>query len=332
MKESLIKINELENNHISKWIHLWGGAASEAILDPSSLFFYVPDIEGFIGYQIESNFAIVFGDPICAIENVPFLTNAFHSFCQEKKLKIIYLAVSERFAKWAIQSICRVLIQVGDEMTFDPYDCKPVEGSKGFRMRNRINHVTRLGLTFHEYFLDDLKIENAIQELGNTWQQARRGPQIYLGNLDFFDYRDDRRWFYVKDKEKILAMATLCRREARKGWLLKHFITLQKAPRGTSEFLMMSILETLHQENCHFLTYGTIPVDHLEEIQGLNQASIWMAKKAYKFLKWFFKLSNRKAYWQKFHPKIEKNYVLLNTPHIGVKEICALMKALKFQL
>lgn len=312
-----------------KLIHRWGSAISEIILDTACKFFSIPEVEGFIGYREVNQCAVVLGEPICVEKNKHKLASAFQKFCVENGLNCIYFIVSKPFAKWAAENICNVMIEIGEEMIFDPFT-DSLEGHKNVKLRNKISHAQNLGLSVKEYIPFNTEIEKSILEVGKEWVQARRGPQIYLGNLNFFAHRADRRWFYLQDQEqKILGMALLTRTEAHQGWLLKFLITVPNVPRGASELLMINILQTLQNEGCRYLTYGMVPADHLGELQGLNPFASWIAKRGFTAAKWLFHLDQRKTYWQKFHPKMEPAYLLFSNPGIGIKELRALISTMK---
>lgn len=329
MKDATFKIETRKENQFvkEKWIQKWGDYAAEALQDPSYNFFSVPNIDGIIGFKEDLGCAITFGDPICSKDNIPKLALAFHEYCKDKNLNVAYMLASEEFSRWAVNNICNVLIEVGEELVFDPhYD--PLAGPRN-KLRNKVNHAQHLGLTIEEYIPHDITIERELQEVGNKWLRSRRGPQIYMANIDFFQDRKNKRWFYVKDKKQILGVALLTKIEAHQGWFLKFLIVLPESPRGTSESLMIAILEALRKENCRFLTYGMIPAENLGEISGIGQCSSWIAKMAFKFAKWIFHLEKRKTYWAQFHPKIERSYILFEKPHIGIKEIRVILKSMK---
>lgn len=314
---------------IENMIHRWGGPISEAIFDSPCHFFHDQDIEGFIGYRLIADCAVIYGDPVCPFEDKGKLAESFQKFCNEKKINVIYISASEKFAKWAISHTSKVSIEVGEEIAFDPF-IDPKEGPKAARLRNRINHALSLGLSVHEYLEHDESIEKSIQNVGVAWLKGRRGPQIHLGEINFFANRNAKRWFYVKDKDQdFIGMALLSRLEAYQGWLLKFLIIVPEAPRGTSELLLTSILEVLHKEECHFMTYGMVPAEDLGEIKGLSKFSAWVCRVVFKMARWLFHLEQRKLYWEKFRPNTEKSYLLFSNPHIGFKEIKALMNALK---
>ncbi len=316
--------NELDT--MEKSLHKWGCSASEALLDAQAEIFKMPNIEGFIGYRLESSCAIVFGVPICPLENRIALAQAFQKYCEENHLNTIYIIAPKDFAEWAIKNVCKIMIEMGEELIFNPQNYNDINHGK---VRQKVTHVLHMGLKVHEYLPHDETVENSIQQVGYAWLKARKGPQISLGPLDFFKSRFDKRWFYVKQGDRIIGASLLSKLDAKQGWLLKYIITVPEAPRGTSELLMMSMLETLSKENCHYLTYGIVPAKYLREIVGLGHFSTWLARSLFSAIKWIFNLNNRKLYWEKFRPITEPSYVLFSNPSLNLHDIRALIKSLK---
>ena len=312
------------SNEAELFIH-YGSAASEAMFDYPCDFFRTPHCIGTIPYRVESKCAIIFGDPLCPPEEIIELTRAFHHYCHESHLSIIYIITSEKFAKVA-QEHCPILIEVCEELIFDP-QVNPI--FKSHRLKHRMEKAVKQGLTFHEYLPFNEEIEKSLLEIGVKWQQAKKGPRLYLGHLNFFEKPQGKRWFYVKDGEIITAMAMLSQLDAQHGWLLKFFFTLPDAFPETSEFLMTSLLSTLKNENCQFLTKGVVPVDSIHEIKGLGSFSSFLVKNIYKAISFIFKFDKHKQYWQRYHPHKEPAYLLFSNSRIGFKEIRALMKVLR---
>ncbi|KIA76937.1 phosphatidylglycerol lysyltransferase domain-containing protein [Parachlamydia acanthamoebae] len=289
-------------------------------------FFQVPACKGVIAYRIEYGCAVVFGEPICPPEETAKLAEAFHQHCQKSNLNVIYIIVSEKFAKWAKNSYCNILIEACSELIFDP-EIDPCKTSN--RLRHRVEKASKRGLMIHEYIPFDAKIEEALKQIGIAWQQAIRGPHIYLGHLNFFESYIGKRWFYAKEGDKITAMIMLSRVESSDGWLLKFLITSPEAPQATSEFLMTSVLDVLRKENCRFLSKGTAPANLLGEVSGLGYVSTHLLSGMYKVISKVFKFEKRKEYWLRYDPKIVPSYLLFHRPHIGFNEIRALMKVFK---
>lgn len=123
-------------------------------------------------------------------------------------------------------------------------------------------------------------------------------------------------------------MAMLSQLKAQKGWLLKFFFTLPDAFSDTSEFLMISLLTTLKDENCSFLTKGMVPMDSIGEVQGLGYYSKFI-RYIYQVIGYIFKFKKHKQYWERYHPQKTPSYLLFSNTKISFNEISALIKVFK---
>ena len=318
-----------ENKAVAEYVHLWGNSASLALLDPACEIFSCSDVEGVIGYRFELKSAIVFGDPVCALQNVKPLTQAFHAFCKEQRKSIVYISVSQAFIGKALDSGCRVAIGFGDEIILDPQvDLKAGIGRKASALRNKCNQSMRDGVTVHEYIDYDAEIECGIETVGVAWIQGRKGAQIYLWQINLFADRLHKRWFYARYKGHIIGVVMLNRLDCRNGWALNILMVEPQAPNTTSEFLMLSTLDILREEKCNYLTIGTTPATELGYIQGIGKCSTWFARNVYSLAKKVFNLGDRQRYWKKFHPRTEPLYLAFSNARISVSDIFAVMRAL----
>lgn len=200
-------VTTLERSRIVELVRLFGGSTTDAVLDPSTKIFQLPGIDGFIGYRLTKSCAIVFGNPVCALENQPLLTHAFHAFAKQNKKNIIYVAVSQAFARWAVQHVCHSLVEFGEELVFDPV-CDPREksGTHASLVRRKVKQAFREGVEVHEYLGDNTEIEKAIEQVGASWLESRKGAQIHISNVYLMDDKSGKRWFYAKKNNEIVGV------------------------------------------------------------------------------------------------------------------------------
>lgn len=328
-KTALIEVDKRQL--IEDGILKWGNAVSERVLDPEYQYFQIPGVDGFIGYRLEGNYAIVFGAPIAPPENIEVLADGFHLFCREKNWNYIYTLVDEPFARWALSHDCHMLIEVGEEVILDLH-IDPMKTKGNLKLRNKVNHAAHEGLKVQEYIPFDSPIENEIIQVGEEWLKDRQGPQIHFEELDLFKIRANKRWFYVKDDKSIQAVALLSRLEGKSGYLIKHLVTRPKAPRGTSALLVVSIMEILRNEGFDNLTYGIVPITHTGEMEGLGFFSHFLVKMGFKMTRWIFNLSHRKEYWQQFKPKAERIFLVLSKQMFSLQDIRIILQSFKIEL
>lgn len=304
----------------------YGSAGSEAMFDYPCYFFQIPHLMGMIAYRVEFKCAVVFGDPICPVDELMELVEAFHKYCREVRLNVIYVIVSEKFKKM-IENRCKIFFQVCEEIILDPQ----FDQHSSHRMQNRMDKATKHGLSFHEYLPVNKELEKKLLEIGKEWQASIKGAHLFLGHLNFFESYIGKRWFYVQDGEDMTSMVMLSQINAQGGWLLKFLATVPDAFPGTSEYLMFSLLKKLREESCLFLTKGMLPVDSLNEIQGISNLSQFFLKKIYKLISLIFRFKKRKEYWQRYHPKYSPAYLIFLNSKIGFNEIRALKKIFQMQ-
>lgn len=167
-----------------------------------------------------------------------------------------------------------------------------------------------------------------MEHIGNEWSKNRKGPQIYLLHIDIFAERSNKRWFYAEYKDKVMGVLMLNKLDAFNGWVLNLLMLLPDLPYGTSEYIVTSALSILRTEGCKFLSVGTLPVDRIETIKGLNKALIWAIRASYQVAKKIFNLGSRQKYWDKFKPTKSPTFLLFSRSYVGWCETMGIMRAL----
>lgn len=317
----------------AEYVEQWGHSPSIALLDPNCNIFSTPAINGAIGYRSVANNIIAFGNPVCAIEDVPSLTHAFHeNFVKEGK-SIIYISVSEPFIEWSLATRKGCALQVANEIILNPLlDPMKKTGKKASLLRNKYNQCIREGICVEEYTDQNPRLEKQMSEIAMKWQKARRGPQIYLLQIDIFKGRTNKRWFYAHKNGILLGMLMLNRVNACQGWVLNLLLLTDRAPTCTSEFLVVSTLTILRDEDCSFLSIGTVPAQTLGRVEGLGFLTKWIASKTFNIAKKIFHLTDRNRYWKKFDPHIAPSFVLFCKQRIGIRDVLSIMRALNVSL
>lgn len=319
----------MNKNNVVECVRKWGDVNTDGILDPSCNYFSLPEIEGLIGYRIKSNNAVVLGDPVCRPEKKAALALAFQRYCEEHSLAVVYTIVSEEFANWGAKHLNGILIEFGEKLILNPFD-SPIDksGPKAVLIRKKIKHALHENLQVEEYLNSDAAIEKEIQQIADSWQKARKGPQVYLSQLNLFENRFGKRWFYAVQSGKIVGLLVLNKLEAYQGWLLNNVISVKDAPNGTSELLVISALQVLEKENCRSVLVGPIPGRQLKRISGLGNASATLIRGFYQCAKFWFHLSGHESFWEKFLPVAHGSYLLFPKKNVNFRSIKALLQAL----
>lgn len=316
-------------NKTAECITRWGTASSVALLDPACQIYTGSAVPGIIGYKLQANNVIAFGDPLCEPTDMHVLMSEFHDHFESRSQNIIYVATSEAFAFKSLEIHCEALIGIGHEIILDPtHDPRSDNGKDASHLRGKCNQATRHDVVVHEYLESDTALEQAMDKLGETWVKDRAGPQIYLHHVDVFAHREHKRYFYAEQHGKLVGLLILNRMNARSGWVLSLSLIDRASPKGTSELLLVSTLDILRNENCQYLTIGTVPVPKIQTIEGLGLLKTCGIRASYGLAKCFFNLNHRHSYWTKFHPQSEKTYLVLSKPKLGLGGVLGIISAL----
>lgn len=303
-----------------------GNPESTTLLHSPCKVFQVPQIDGVIGYHQVGKCAVAVGDPICLQQDVAELTKAFHLHCQKHHLKTIYLLVYQDFAHWALNNGCRKLIQVGSELSIDPTNFR-----KKQKLQWKINQALQHGVHIEEYKTFDLSLENQMKNTINTWLKHRRGPQIHLGKINFFNSEAEKRIFYAQQNDKIIGVLMITPVDRFQGWVVSSYLALSDSPVGTTEHLICSTFDSLANENCQFLCLGAVSGTELGEVMGLSSFGKKLTGVIFKTSRWFFNLDAKTTYLNKYQPNLRSTFLVCRDK-LTIPELLAIKHVLNVKL
>jgi len=305
-------------------VRKWAESNADSLLEKTTKIFSVPHIEGVIGYRTSLGYAIVYGDPVTAPFNKIPLALEFEKFCQSQRLKIIYVVVSEEFAKLAVNNFSFSSIEFGLKFVLDPFKYKKF---KTTLLRKKIRQSSNKGVLVSEYTGSIPEIEHAIKDIATEWSQSRKGIQLYLANPVLFTNNLGKRWFYAEQNGKIIGFLLLSHIQAHQGWLISSVMISKQSPSGVSEHLITSALEILEKEQCRFVLIGPVPASELGEIIGLSRTFTSLARLIYKFIKKICRLDGHEIFWGKFEPTLTSSYLLFPKTRFRISGVLSLLHA-----
>ena len=328
MLATLIEPTANKQQRILEFVRKWGDVNSDGLLEESCQRFSIDGVDGFIGYKIESSNAVVFGDPVCAPEEKPVYARAFQSFCESQKIGVIYTMVSQEFADWAIENLTATSIKFGEKFILDPQNNFLTNtGSKAVLVRKKLKHATKQGITIKEYTNHDPHVEEGISQVAKNWLQKRHGPQVFLCGLNLFQDKQGKRYFYAEKGGKIIGLVILNAMEAKKGWMLNNLMIDKGTPNGLSELLVVTALQTIAKEECHYAVVGPFVGEQLEKITGMSEIKATMIKFLFKCVKFVFRLDGQRVFWSKFKYYPEDCYLIFPKNNLNFKSLRALFQA-----
>ena len=324
---TLIEPETIDRQRRIELIRKWGDLNTDGLLEESCLIFSIPGVEGFIGYKIEASNSVVLGEPVCPPEEKPFFARAFQNYCESQKMGVIYTIVSQGFVDWAVKNLSASSIEFGEKFILNPQN-NPLSnsGPKAVLVRKKVKHAIKAGIAVQEYLNDDPNIEKAICEVANSWLLKRHGPQIFLSHVNLFKDRIGKRYFYAQQGGKIIGLLMLNAIQAKKGWLLNNLMIVPASPNGLSELLVITALQTVAAEDCHYVVVGPLVGKELGGITGLGEITAKLTRWLVKVLKLIFHLDGQRTFWTKFQHDLEPWYLIFPKKNFGFSSIKALLQ------
>lgn len=153
---------------------------------------------GAVGYMPENSYAVTFGNPLCAPEQLPQLTKAYLKYVKrELHLKPVWCCVGSEVAQYFADELKWSVVMAVAEERLNPTE---FDTSRDRNLKHKINRAERGNVKIHEVEGEpDSAFREKVQRRLEDWQAARKGTQVHLTGVYPFDDVAHRRYFYATD-------------------------------------------------------------------------------------------------------------------------------------
>lgn len=319
--------------HRAELVAMFGGPASNVLLDPRSECFEEAGIRGAIAFRRFGRCAVALGDPVSPSADAIELSEAFRSYCADNGWYSIHAVIGSDMAAH-FRRLNLGLIEFGVEQILR---LEPTGGSSYIRdLRKKLKRARQAGVDIVEYrpgYQPDAASEAAMTNLAKDWLANRRGPQTYWATIDLFRARGITRWFCGMVGGKLVGVLSLLELRNREGYLIEHILWHPDAPVGTSELLITRATEALAAEGCHSASFGPAPAHELGEVSGFSSSTQTLAHWIYRHCCRIFTLDSKVLYRQKFRPSAtEPLYLAFDPPRLRLDTLQALGRVFNFSM
>jgi pimeloyl-ACP methyl ester carboxylesterase len=220
-----------------------------------------PDAKGAVAYNEFGKVWLVPGDPLASVENLAQVANGFIQQARAEGRVVGFMPATEQFAKHSGDLNLRA-VKIGSAPYFDLGTWAP-RGDRAKKARAGVNQARRAGV--HVSAVADVH-DQLIREtacLCKSWLTTRRSAMKFewLFTLDLFRHKDRKKYFTARDKTgRLVGFLAASPIPARDGWYLEDVLRSKKAPNGTTDLLVVEVLELLKRDGAKLATLGTAPM------------------------------------------------------------------------
>ncbi|PWN20839.1 hypothetical protein BCV69DRAFT_270560 [Microstroma glucosiphilum] len=298
---------------------------------------HVPGKGAAIGFLVSSGYAICWGNPLCPVHDYRSVAEAFIQWTARHNMKPLWSCIDIEMEKVLTQPpYSWTAVSCVKEDVVDPtlsHDMSTLDK----RVRNKIYKAERAGLHIWEesQHLPEPKWQQQAEEGMRAWQAHRKGLQIHVTDLQPWRDVQHRRYFYGKARpadspegteEKLVGMVVLA--QVHDGWVVKWALEFPDCPKGTSESIIMHVLEVLNKEGSHSLTFGVAGTE-LKAVDNIKGWKIQTLAATYNGISSAFHLGNKSDFRAKFGGHEDRVYIAYPVDSLGMKGIDAIISVLK---
>jgi len=276
-----------------------------------------PETEGAVAYNEFGKVWLVPGDPLASVENLATVSDCFLKKARAEGRVVGFMPATAQFAKQN-RSLGLRAIKIGSTPYFDLPTWAP-RGDRAKKARAGVNQARRAGVHVSEVTEVDERLIRETACLCKSWLTTRRSAIRFewLFTVDPFQHKEEKKYFTARDANgKLVGFLAASPIPARDGWYLEDVLRSKNAPNGTTDLLVVEVLDALKRSGAKLATLGTalLATDGVADpdvhISRLLSKAAWLVAGWFSI---FYNFDGVRRFKAKFAPSWwESEYVLMS--------------------
>src|SRR6185503_12828098 len=286
-------------------------------ITPGIRLWTCPETDGAVAYSEFGKVWLVPGDPLASVEQLAKVADSFlKKACAESSV-VGFMPATQQFARHASGLGLRA-VKIGSAPYFDLATWAP-RGDRAKKARAGVNQARRAGVRVIEVVDVDERLVRETACLCKSWLTTRRSAIRFqwLFTVDLFQHKEKKKYFTARDSAgRLVGFLAASPIPARDGWYLEDVLRSKNAPNGTTDLLVVEVLDSLKQSGARLATLGTTLMaaegvaDPDIHVSSILSRAVWFVARCCSFLYNFEGVRRFKA---KFAPSWwESEYVLIS--------------------
>ena len=219
------------------------------------------EAEGAVAYNEFGKVWLVPGEPLAGSENLATVSEGFLRKAREEGCVVGFMAATQQFARHSSRLGLRA-VKIGSAPYFDLATWAP-RGDRAKKARAGVNQARRAGVRVAEVGQVDEQLVRETACLCKSWLATRRSAIRFewLLSVDLFRHKDKKKYFTARDASgRLVGFLAASPIPAREGYYLEDVLRSKDAPYGTTDLLVVEVLESLKRDGVKLATLGTAPL------------------------------------------------------------------------
>jgi len=214
--------------------------------------------KGAVAYNEFGRVWLVPGDPLASAEHLALVSKRFLRKAAGEQRIVGFVPATEQFAKHGRELGLRA-IKIGAAPYFDLTTWAP-RGDRAKKARAGVNQARRAGVRVTEVVEIDDQLVRETACLCKSWLTTRRSEIRFewLFTVDLFQHKEYKKYFTARDANgKLVGFLSASPIPARNGWYLEDVLRSKHAPNGTTDLIVVEVLDALKRSGATLATLGT---------------------------------------------------------------------------
>ncbi len=223
-------------------------------------FAYFFDGDALVAYRDTGKAWVAAGDPVASAERTGEVARSFLLAARRAHRRACFFGADDALVEGAELHA----IRVGEEPVWDPHHWDgTLRASRSLREQLRRAHAK--GVTTRRLHPEEVREESPLRaqlaELADWWLASRRmAPMGFLVQLAPFDHPAERIYLIAERDDEVVALLVAIPVYGRGGWMVEHILRDPRAPNGTTELLIDTLMRELRVRGVTYLTLGLAPL------------------------------------------------------------------------
>lgn len=305
-------------------------STSFQIVNPGIKRWFSHDGEAVVGYVPAAGFRIVAGAPVCPLEHLSDVIDAFENDAADSKEKVCYFCAESRLESAVRETDHHTKFLLGAQPTWDPGSWPDVISTHR-SLRAQLNRSRNKGVSVSEYSAETAASDPRLADCLHQWLDSKPLPPLhFLVEPETLKRLDHRRIFVAERENEVVGFVTLSPIAERNGWLFEQFPHRPGAPNGTVELMIDAAMRAIAADGCDYATLGLAPLSRRATVEPfrnpfwLNVFLAWLRKHGQRF----YNFDGLDAFKAKLRPdKWEPVFAVTNERRVSTKTLYAIASA-----
>jgi phosphatidylglycerol lysyltransferase len=286
-------------------------------ITPGIRLWTCPETEGAVAYSEFGKVWLVPGDPLASVDRLATVSNLFLKKARAEGRVVGFVPATQQFARHCSALGLRA-VRIGAAPYFDLATWAP-RGDRAKKARAGVNQARRAGVHVTEVVDVDDRLVRETACLCKSWLTTRRSAIRFqwLFTVDLFQHKEKKKYFTARDSAgRLVGFLSASPIPARDGWYLEDVLRSKDAPNGTTDLLVVEVLDALKRDGARLATLGTTlmatdgAADTHVQVSRVISKLAWSMASCFSI---FYNFDGVRRFKSKFAPSWwESEYVLMS--------------------